>query len=74
MNNIKELRLGAGLTQAQLAEMSGVSKRSIENWECGYRIPRDVYTLHKVANVLKCSIEDLINFEEEKSSQLLCNE
>lgn len=60
-NNIKELRTNAGLTQAKLAEMSGVSKRSIEDWESGRRNPRDVYILRKVAAALKCSIEDLIN-------------
>lgn len=64
-NNIKQLRLSAGLTQAKLAELSGSSKRAIEDWEGGRRTPTDVYKLHQIAKVLKCSIEDLINFEEE---------
>lgn len=69
-NNIKELRIGAGLTQEKLADLAGISKRAIEEWEGGRRVPRDVYALHKVAVVLRCSIEDLINFEEyEKESE-----
>ncbi len=31
--NIRKLRLAKGLTQAQLAEMIGVSIRQIGNWE-----------------------------------------
>lgn len=68
-NNIKELRLKAGLTQAKLSELSGTSKRAIEEWEGGRRVPRDVYVLHKIAKVLGCSIEELINFEDEEKPE-----
>lgn len=68
-NNIKQLRLSAGLTQEKLATDAGISKRAIEEWEGGRRVPRDVYALHKVAVVLGCSIEDLINFEDEEKPE-----
>lgn len=64
-NNIKELRIGAGLTQEKLADLAGISKRAIEEWEANRKPPTDVYKLHRIAKVLNCSIESLINFEEE---------
>lgn len=32
---IKEMRAKTGLTQAQFAQLLGIPKRSIENWERG---------------------------------------
>lgn len=32
---IKEMRTRTGLTQAQFAQLLGIPKRSIENWERG---------------------------------------
>lgn len=60
-NKIKKHRLDAGLTQVKLAEISGVSCRTIQDWERGINKPRDVYVLQRVARALSCSIEDLIN-------------
>lgn len=37
---LKELRTGAGLTQAQLAKQLGVTQSTIGNWESGCRVPR----------------------------------
>lgn len=36
---IKELRTKNGLTQKQLAKESGLSERSVQNYELGERIP-----------------------------------
>ena len=63
-NNIRALRTASGLTQLELAEKAQISKRSIEEWEAERKPPTDVYKLHRIAKVLGCSIEDLINFEE----------
>lgn len=63
-NNIKQLRLSAGLTQEKLANDAGISKRAIEEWEANRKPPTDVYKLHRIAKVLGCTIEDLINFED----------
>lgn len=35
--NLKELRLKAGLTQAEMSELFEIPKRTIENWESGSR-------------------------------------
>jgi len=32
---IKEMRVKTGLTQAKFAELLGIPRRSIENWESG---------------------------------------
>lgn len=33
--SIKELRIACGMTQQQFAELFGIPKRTIENWEYG---------------------------------------
>ena len=63
MSKIKDQRESAGLSRAELARESGVSLRTLEDWEAGRRIPRDVYQLAKVARALNCAIEDLIVIE-----------
>lgn len=35
--NIRETRMKYGLTQQQLSNITGIPKRSIENWETGLR-------------------------------------
>lgn len=52
-----------GMTRADLARQSGVPLRTIEAWCCRLRVPRDVYHLLKLARVLGCQIEDLIEPE-----------
>ena len=37
MSKIKETRLELGLTQHQLAELTGIPFRTIQNWETGQR-------------------------------------
>lgn len=39
-NNIHSIRVNYGLTQAQLAELTGISQTSISAWECGKSVPR----------------------------------
>ena len=64
MNNIKELREKAGLSRTELAEISEVPYRTLENWEKGTRKPLNIYQLKKVADALKCTVEELIVWEE----------
>lgn len=37
MNKIKEKRIELGLTQQQLADLTGIPFRTIQNWEGGQR-------------------------------------
>lgn len=64
-NNIKALRTEAGLTQKDLSEQANIPRRTIEDWELEKVRATDVYKLHRLAKVLGCTIEDLINFDEE---------
>lgn len=65
MNNLKRIREEKGITQAQLAEASGVSLRMIQYYEQGYKDINKVQgvTLHKIAQALDCTIEDILNLE-----------
>lgn len=40
MNRIRELRIAAGKSQAELAEIIGVNKQTISQYERGVRYPR----------------------------------
>ena len=40
MNNLKEARCRAGLTQARAAKLIGVPTRTLQDWEDGKRNPR----------------------------------
>lgn len=54
------LREFRGLNRTRLAQLSGVSLRTLEDWEAGRRVPRDVYQIHAVAAALGMSIEDYL--------------
>ena len=64
MSKIKERREAAGMSRAELSRLSGVPVRTLEGWEYGQNLPRDVYQLAKVARALNCLIEDLIDIED----------
>ena len=60
--NLKELRTFANLSQSELAQQSGVSVRTIQQYE---QRRKDINkaqteTLLKIARVLVCKVEDLV--------------
>lgn len=60
MTPIDKKLIEKGMTRADLARQSGVPLRTIEAWCRRLRVPHDVYQLLKLARVLGCQIEDLI--------------
>jgi transcriptional regulator with XRE-family HTH domain len=52
-----------GMTKKELAELSGVPLVTIDQWTRRVRKNPNVYQLYKVAQVLECHIEDLIEPE-----------
>ncbi|MBQ8510948.1 MAG: helix-turn-helix transcriptional regulator [Clostridia bacterium] len=60
--NLKRIRSGYGCTQAELAERAGVSLRSIQMYEQRNKNinKASADTLYRIAKVLGCRIEDLI--------------
>lgn len=52
-----------GITRAELSRRSGVPIRTLEGWSKRTRTNPNVYQLYKVAQILECHIEDLIEPE-----------
>ncbi len=59
---IKELRNEKGLTQEQLAELVGVTNRSVSRWENGVNMP-DFDLLIHIAQYFDVSIEEILDGE-----------
>lgn len=57
--NIKAARLGAKLTQDELAEKISVTRQAVSNWENGKTEPY-IDTLTKLAEVTNVTVEELI--------------
>ena len=60
MDNILKQK---GMSRLELSRRSGVPARTLEDWAMRKRESPDVYQLLKVARVLDCSIEDLLEPE-----------
>ena len=56
-----------GMTKKELSEKSGVPLVTIDQWTRRLRKNPNVYQLYKVAQVLECHIEDLIEPEPDES-------
>lgn len=52
-----------GLSRAALARISGISIRTLEDWEAGKRNPRNFDLIDTIANALKCSPTDFYDDE-----------
>lgn len=62
-DNLKNLRLNAGLKQKELANLLNVSQQAIAKWETGKSEP-NISTLKDIAAVFKCSVEDLLDNDD----------
>ncbi len=62
MSRIKELRLGAKLSQRQLGEICGIHQTAVSQWESGRTSP-DIESLTKLARFFGVSIESLMGEE-----------
>ena len=58
LNNLQKLRKNTGLTQQELSESAGVSRKSINAIENGIYVPSTVLAL-KISKSLGCKVEDL---------------
>lgn len=57
-SRLKEMRTAAGLTQAELAERAGVSRKTVNTVENGVFVPSTVLAL-SLARALGTTVEDL---------------
>lgn len=55
-NDIKSIRDKHNLTQLQLSEITGIPKRTIENWEGGQSKPKD-YIINLIDAFLKIKLK-----------------
>jgi putative transcriptional regulator len=63
-NRLREYRAERDLTQAALAEMVGVSRKTINTVENGVFVPSTTLAL-KLARALGCSVESLFSLEQD---------
>lgn len=65
MNNLKKIRQEQNLSQPQLSELSGISTRSIQNYEQEHRSLQsaEVEVVYKLAKALNTKMEILIDKE-----------
>lgn len=59
-DKLRGRRLAAGLTQAELAEMAGVTARTIQNYELGNRKPSNMEIVQKIADALGTDVQYLL--------------
>ena len=64
--NLKRLRQQHQYTQEDLAEKLGVSRQVVAKWEKGESTP-DLYFCIKLAELYDVTIDNLVNYDEEKS-------
>lgn len=64
-DRIKELRNLADMSQQELANRTGLSLRSIQNYESNQRYPKDVAILKKLCAALGTTIEELMKEEDQ---------
>ncbi|WP_193071381.1 helix-turn-helix transcriptional regulator [Brevibacterium sp. FME37] len=63
-SNLKHVRKSVGLTQAQLAQLTGVSRQTIIATERGDYAP-SVYLALRIARALETSVEEIFALKEE---------
>lgn len=62
-NRLRDVRTAKGLTQADLAERAGVSRKTINTVENGVFIPSTILAL-TLAKVLESTVEDLFQLPD----------
>ena len=63
VDKLKELRKAKGFSQEELSKSSGIPVKTIQSWEQGVRMPRDIYVIERFCNALEISIDDLLHDE-----------
>lgn len=63
-SNLKQARKTSGLTQAQLAQLTGVSRQTIIATEKGDYAP-SVYLALRISRTLNTTVEEIFSLQEE---------
>lgn len=67
--NLVSMRKMYGYSQDELADKIGVSRQTLSKYETGESLP-DIEKCRLLANALDVSIDDLVNYDKEDSSNL----
>ena len=68
-DNLVSMRKMHGYSQDELADKIGVSRQTLSKYETGESLP-DIEKCRLLANALDVSIDDLVNYDKEDSSNL----
>ncbi len=68
MSRIRDYREKFNFTQAYIAEKLGVGANAVSQWDTGSRSP-SVRNLRMLADVFKCSVDDLLKPNDDDSNQ-----
>ena len=71
-NNLVYYRKESNLTQLQLAEKLNYSDKAVSKWERGESVP-DIYILATLADLYKCSVNDLISDKKKRKRSVYKN-
>lgn len=68
MSKLQERRNEQGMSQRDLAERSGISKRVIQNYEQGFRAlhKASFITCKRLADALECDVMDIVDMPDEE--------
>jgi len=69
--NIKNFREQKNISQSELADKLNVTRQAVSNWETCKTQP-DIDTLHKIADMLEISIDELI-YGNKRTNNLVHN-
>ena len=62
-DNLREKRRASKLSQEELAKITGVTSRTIQNYELGTRKPQHIEIVQKLADALNTTVEYLLGTE-----------
>lgn len=73
MSKLKEIREKKNMSQTQLAKLSGINLRTIQDYEQDKRSinKAQLATVYALAQTLDCTMEELIEFKERKNENEL---
>lgn len=58
LNNLKKVREDKGMKQSELADIMGVSQKTVSAWETGRRTPSTKY-MQQLEDIFKVAKEDI---------------
>ena len=68
-SKMKQLREANGISKTNLAELVGVSTKTITAWETGTTIPQRAQKLIKLADALQITIDELVGRNRMKKDE-----